>query len=135
MSCASGRLIPFSTDSSTMMLPFSVFFLNSTPSDCSREAICLREPTLNSSTLSFRRLPVFSDHRSWTIGGKTSCSSMVISSIRWRISANSSEHRRWLSMKPLLSCCAMYIATLCSSSSGCLGLSHCLNCVSRKPCN
>ena len=78
---ASGKSMVSRTASSTIGLPFSVVFAKTTPSPDNLFAICCLDPTLKTSTLSLRRLPVFSDHLSWIIGGNFSCNSSSISFI------------------------------------------------------
>ena len=75
-------LFSSSVFSSTCGLPDGVSSDHIAPLASSLSATCCREPGLNTVTLSLRRLPVFSDHLSSTIGGNTSCNSSSIAYIR-----------------------------------------------------
>ena len=80
--CAVLSVIAPKIVSSTLYWPASVFCLNLTPTLCNLLTICCLLPTLNSSTPSFSRLPVFSLHRSVMIGGNNCCNSASSSRIR-----------------------------------------------------
>ena len=102
---ASGRSMVSRTASSTIGLPFSVTLSKRTPRLESLFAICCREPTLKTSTLSLSCFPVFSDQRSWTIGGNFCCNSSSISFILSLNVAHRSLARGWSRVHPFISCC------------------------------
>ena len=91
--------------SSTCGLPLGVSSFHTAPLASSLSATCCLLPGLNTVTLSLRRLPVFSDHLSSTIGGNTFWSSSSISfifslNVPHRLNANLCS-----SNPPLRSCC------------------------------
>ena len=78
---ATGIVQADSVFSSTLACPVSVNSLGFQPSLHSLSAICCLDDGLNSITLSFKRLPVFSEYRCSIIGGNSSshCLSILYS--------------------------------------------------------
>ena len=112
---ACGMSMPRKTVSSIFGCPLSVNSLGCHPRLLSLSPICLRLPTLKRVTLSFNRLPVFSEIRSSTIGGNTACNSSVIVAILSATSACKTVALSKSKLKPLRSCLLMWTATSCSS--------------------
>ena len=114
-SIASGVPASFSVVSDTLGLPVGVVSDHLTPREESRAATCCRAPGLNTSTLSFSCLPVFSDTRLWMMGGKVACSSASSSSIRLTVELYREKAPSSSNWKPLRSCFDVIQHTSCSS--------------------
>ena len=104
---ASGMSSFSRTSSATIGCPFSVCLSGFHPKSIRRSAICLRDAGLNTVTLSFNFLPVFSEYLCSTIGLNTSCKSFLIFSDSSFNLANNCIAFGSSSVKPLASCLSM----------------------------